>query len=568
MAKRYLPVSFSALLVLAVACTGTIPGGGPGGGDKEGPAGGGGKGGPLPPLGDPPAGAASACKQVDPGPSPLRRLSRAEYVNTVSDLFGEAMPSVISFIPEARVNGFDNNSQSRSVSNLLAQEYFEAAEKLAQAAVAKLPTFLGCDPAGAGEAACFDKFLDSFGKRAWRRPLEPAERDSLKQAFTQTRADGVAEGIQSVIQIILLSPQFMYRMEQGVPVAGASYLRLTPHELASRLSYLIWASMPDAALFAAADAGKLVTREEVRAQAERMLDDPRAARMVNTFAGQWLRLDEIPQLEKQAEPYPAFKPELRDLFRREAEALFDQVLWKGDGKLDTLLTAPFTFVNEQLAAYYGMSGVTGAAFRQVPVDPQQRSGFLTQGGLMSVLGVNDGGLNSLVYRGLFVRERLFCQPVPDPPPDAQSMNPPITPATTARESSLARQAITLCGGCHALMDKIGLGFENFDGIGLYRTVDRGKPVDAGGELTSTDVDGEFTGAVALGKKLAASKDAHACLATQWFRYGYGREETARDACTLDGLRQVAVTSGGNFKELLLALTQTDAFLLRSKGDQP
>jgi hypothetical protein len=510
----------------------------------------------------------AACKP-SPGPSPLRRLSRAEYASTVGELFGEQALAVVNFIPEARVNGFDNNAQARAVSNLLAQEYFEAAEKLSAMAAGQLNTLLACDPGGQGEAACLEKFLDGFAKRAWRRPLLPAERESLKQTFTQGKAGGAfAEGIQAVIQVLLLSPQFMYRVEKGLPVAGADYLRLDPYELASRLSYLLWGSMPDAALFAAADAGKLATRDEVTAQARRMLGDPRAARMVQTFAGQWLRLDEIPEIEKQAEPYPAFKPELREAMRGEVEAFFDHVLWKGDGKLDTLLTAPFTFVNEPLAAYYGIKNVTGADFRQVSLDPQQRLGFLTQAGLLAVLGVNDGGLNSPVFRGLFVRERLFCQPVPDPPPDAQGMNPTITPATTARESSVARQAIALCGGCHALMDKIGLGFENFDGIGLYRTVDKYKPVDAAGELTATDVDGTFTGAVELARKLAASKDVHRCLATQWFRYGHGREETMADSCALDGLRQLSIESGGNFREILLGLIQTDTFLLRSKGDQP
>jgi Protein of unknown function (DUF1592)/Protein of unknown function (DUF1588)/Protein of unknown function (DUF1595)/Protein of unknown function (DUF1585)/Protein of unknown function (DUF1587) len=559
----------SLLILFLAGCTGTVernggPGPSMGGSDNMG-----GTGGekPLPPLGPDP-GATGACKTVTPGPSPLRRLSRSEYANTVVELFGEQAAVAVNFIREARVNGFDNNAQSRAVSNLLAQEYFETAEKLSTAAVTKLSDLVACDPAGQGEPACLDKFLDGFGKRVWRRPLLPAERESLKQVFTQGRTTTFADGVQAVLQVMLLSPQFMYRVEKGVPVSGADYLRLGPYEVASRLSYLVWGSMPDATLFAAADAGKLSTREEVKAQAQRMLDDPRAARMVTTFAGQWLRLDEISDIEKQAEPYPAFKPELKDAFRGEVEAFFNQVLWKGDGKLDTLLTAPYTFVNEPLAAYYGIKGVTGPAFQQVQLDPKQRVGFLTQAGLMSVLGVNDGGLNSLVYRGLFVRERLFCQPVPDPPPDAQSMNPPVTPATTARESSVARQAISLCGSCHALMDKIGLGFENFDGIGLYRTTDKGKPVDASGELTSTDVDGAFNGAVDLAAKLASSKDAHACLATQWFRYGFGREETAQDSCSLDGLKQVAISSGGNFKELLLALTQTDTFLLRSKGDQP
>jgi hypothetical protein len=563
----------SILILFMTGCTGSIDhGSGPGSaGGSGGPGGPGNNGGggqnPLPPLGPDPMGT-GACKTVSPGPSPLRRLSRAEYANTVVDLFGDQAASAVNFVREARVNGFDNNAQSRAVSNLLAQEYFETAEKVSTAAVTKLGDLVACDPAGQGEPACLEKFLDTFGKRVWRRPLDAAERDSLKQVFAQGRTATFADGLQAVLQVMLLSPQFMYRVEKGVPVSGADYLRLSPYEVASRLSYLLWGSMPDATLFAAADAGKLATREDVKAQAQRMLNDPRTAHMVTTFASEWLRLDEIGDIEKQAEPYPAFKPELKDAFRGEEEAFFNQVIWKMDGKLDTLLTAPFTYVNEPLAAYYGFKGVTGPDFQQVPVDPKQRAGFLTQGGLLSVLGVNDGGLNSLVYRGLFVRERLLCQPVPDPPPDAQSMNPPITPATTARESSVARQAIPLCGGCHGLMDKIGLGFENFDGIGLYRTVDKMKPVDASGELTSTDVDGAFNGAVELGQKLASSKDAHACLATQWFRYGYGREETAQDSCALDGLKNVAISSGGNFKDLLLALTQTDTFLLRSKGDQP
>jgi hypothetical protein len=562
--KRIAPVLIAAA---SAACTGAIDQGQRGGApDHPGKPGDPPKG-EQPPLGPPPMGT-PACKP-SPGPSPLRRLSRAEYASTVTELFGDQAAAAVNFIPEARVNGFDNNSQARTVSNLLAQEYFEAAEKLATAAITRLSSLLPCDPATQGEATCVDRFLDGFAKRAWRRPLEPAERDSLKQAFTMGKAGGTfAEGIQTVIQVLLLSPQFMYRMERGVAVAGADYLRLDPYELASRLSYLLWGSMPDAALFAAADAGKLATREDVAAQATRMLADPRAARMVNTFAAQWLRLDEIPDLEKQSAPYPAFKPELREAMQGEVEAFFDHVLWKGDGKFDTLLTAPFTFVNEPLAAYYGIKGVTGTAFQKVPLDPQQRLGMLTQAGLLSVLGVNDGGLNSLVYRGLFVRERLFCQPVPDPPPEAQGMNPTITPATTARESSEARQAIQLCGGCHALMDRIGLGFENFDGIGLYRTTDKDKPVDARGELTATDIDGPFAGAVDLARKLATSKDAHHCLATQWFRYGHGRQESAADSCSLNALREVSVKSGGNFRELLLALTQTDTFLLRSKGDQP
>jgi hypothetical protein len=254
--------------------------------------------------------------------------------------------------------------------------------------------------------------------------------------------------------------------------------------------------------------------------------------------------------------------------RTETDKFIEEVLWKGDGKLGTLLTAPFTFMNGPLAAFYGVPGVTGDAFQQVSLDPNQRSGLLTHAGLLSVLGNNDVGLTSLVYRGRFVREQLLCQPIPDPPADAQDNNPPFTPATTAREWSVARRAKASCGACHEQLDPIGLGLENFDAIGLYRTMDKGKPVDAAGELTGTDVDGPFSGARALASKLGASALVRNCVVTQWFRYGYGRDVTPRDACTVATLDRVFATSGGNVRELLLALTQTDAFLFRSKGDAP
>jgi hypothetical protein len=498
----------------------------------------------------------------------MRRLSNSEYANTVNDLFGGGLGVMLELNPEAQVLGFDNNAQGRVVSSLLAQQYFNAAEKLAAAAVMNMPALVACDPASQGEAQCVEKFLDTFGKRAWRRPLIPAERDNLKMAFMQGRTATFADGIQAVIQVMLVAPQFMYRMETGVDVPGANYLRLTSYELASRLSYLLWGSMPDDQLLAVADAGKLGTRADVLTEAKRMIADPRANRMVAEFTDEWLRLREIHVLEKQMEPYPTYNNGLRGPLYAEARTFFDQIIWKGDSKLETLLTAPYTYLNGPLATYYGVPGITGDNFQQVAMPQQQRIGFLTQAGLMGVLGVPDVSLTSLIFRGLFVRERLLCQPVSDPPPDAQSMNPPIMASTTARADSTARQAIPLCGACHGMMDKIGFGFENFNGAGLYQTTDRGVPVDAHGELTGTDIDGAFNGPVELVKKLASSPQVHECLATQFFRYGYGRQETAQDSCALDGLKTTAKSTGGSFKELLLALTQTDTFLLRSKGDQP
>jgi hypothetical protein len=515
-------------------------------------------------------GPSPGCMAADPGPSPIRRLSDSEYLNTITDLFGaQALPTMATLVPEARVDGFDNNAQGRTVSDELAQDYFQAAEEISAKATANMASLLPCDPASKGETACLDMFLDTVGKRIWRRPLVDAERENLKQAYAQAKDSTFADGVQAVIQVMLLAPQFMYRIEQGAPVAGADYLALTPYELASRLSYLLWGSTPDDALLSAADGGALASRDDVLTQAKRMLADPRAAKMLGRFTDEWLRLEEIAKLEKEAQVYTTFKPELRDALHTEAQTLFDSVIWQGDGKLDTLLTSPSTYMNGALATYYGVPGVTGDTFQKVSFDPKQRAGFLGQAGLLGVLGVNDGGLTSLVYRGVFVRERLFCEPVPDPPPNAPDMQPAFDPATTsARQWSEARQKIALCGSCHGTFDPIGLGLENFDGVGLFRTTDHGQPVDPSGALVDTDIDGPFSGEPALAQQLTTSKAVHECMATQFFRYGYGREETDRDSCALTSLKMVATSTGGGFKELLLALTQTDTFMLRSKGDQP
>jgi hypothetical protein len=561
-------VSAVLTLALAIGCTGNVAdpsaGGAPG---QPGPSG----TNPLPPLGSTALGpdrASAACKSIDPGPSPLRRLTRVEYDNSVRDLLGDASRPGHDFPVEERALGFDNNAETRSVSSLLADRYFSAADQLASAAVSNMAQLLPCDPARDGEPACLDRFLDGFGKRAWRRPLDGAERDNLKRAFAEGRVTTFAEGIKAVIQVMLLAPQFMYRVERGVPAHGGEYLRLTPWELAARLSYLLWGSMPDEPLLAAAEGGKLATSQDVLAQAQRMIQDPRAAAMVATFSDEWLRLEELADLDKDPMAFPAFKPELLGPMRGETQALIDHVLWKGDGKIATLLEAPYTFMNGPLAQFYGVKGITGDAFQQVPLDTTRRVGLLGHAGVLSVLGVPDVGLTSLVFRGLFVRERLLCDELPDPPANAAAMNPPFTATTTAREWSLARQGLATCGVCHHRIDPIGFGLESFDGIGQWRATDRGKPIDASGQLEGTDIDGPFNGVAELAHKLASSKQVQGCLAIQWFRYGHGRQESGRDRCSLETLQRDVVSSGGNMKELLLALTQTDAFLYRSKGGQP
>jgi hypothetical protein len=560
-------------LVLALGfglgCTGAIdnsgkstdpgklqPGAGGAGGSVSGA---GGQPGPLPPLDDKggPDRSSPACKTIKPGISPLRRLTRAEYDKTVHDLLGDTRRLAKGFPQDEIEHGFDNSAELRSVSDVLSEGYVSAAEQLSTAAVAKLDALVPCDPVKAGEPACLDKLLDGFGKRAWRRPLTTEERDHLKKVFADSRTNTFADGAQAVVEVMLLSPQFLYRVERGVPVTGADYTRLGPFEMASRLSYTLWGTMPDELLFAAAEAGKLGTREEIAAQAKRMIDDPRATEMVTSFAGQWLQLGKLAESDKDVAVYKTFKPELLALFQQETEAFVANV-WKSDAKLTTLLTAPYTFVNGPLAQFYGMAGVTGDAFQNVPAEAGHRAGLLTQASLLAANAAPDQ--SSPVHRGVFVREQLFCTDLPPPPPEVNANPPALDPKQTTAERFAAHRADPKCSSCHDLIDPIGLGFENFDGIGLWRTMEGNKPVDAHGMIVGTDVEGSFNGALELASKLAASKDVSACMVTHWFRFGNGRDKTPEDDCTVETLSNAF--KGGSIRDLLLTLVQTDAFMFR------
>jgi hypothetical protein len=517
--------------------------------------------------GGPSTGPGSQCASADPGPSPLRRLTRVEYDNTVRMLFGIQTPVAAELFPaDEEQFGFDNSAEGRGLNGALAEGYLKAAERLAKQAVGNLGALLACDPAGKGDAACLEAFLDGFGQRAWRRPLDTAEKDNLRQVFANGKGAGTfADGIDAVVQVMLLSPQFLYREERGVDVPGQKYQRLTSWELASRLSFLVWGAMPDDELFAAARDGKLSTREEIAAQARRMLGDGRALAMLTNFFGQWLELRPLDSLTKETDKFPQFKDGTAALMRRETESLVAHVLGT-DAKLETLFTAPYTFMNATLASYYGVTGVTGDTFQKVAVDPTQRAGIVTQGGFLASHATPEPGLTALIFRGRFVREHYLCEELPEPPENAAEMSPPVTATTTPRSWSKARMAISTCGTCHGQIDTIGYGFELFDEIGLPRT---GAGVDASGSVSGTDIEGAFNGPVELAHKLAGSKQARGCVATQWFRFAQGRlEDPTRDACSLGALTGAFDKAGGDLKELLVALTQTDAFLLRSKGDAP
>jgi hypothetical protein len=508
-----------------------------------------------------PAGAA------EPPASPLRRLTRLEYNNTARDLFGFDLAPADGFPADEVAGGFSNNASVLTVSPLLAEKYLEAAEKLAAEAVKNLTALLPCDPAAMGEEPCARQFVQRFGRRALRRPLEAPDVERLMRAFAAGRADGsFAEGIEVVIRAALQSPSFLYRFEiGGMPAAGEKLVRLTQPELASRLSYFLWGSMPDDNLSAAADAGGLGSSHQVAQQARIMLQDPRARRAVTEFHRQWLGVGTLDTLVKDAQAHPEFTEELRVAMRAELPAFIDHLIWSADRRLATLLTAPLGFASGPLATLYGVAApgpAAGADPQMVSFPPGARAGVLTQAAVLAVHALPDQ--SSPVMRGKFVRERFLCQEPPPPPPDLNVTPPEVDPSQPTRERFAQHTASPSCAVCHQLMDPIGFGFEGYDAIGRLRTMDGGRAVDESGWVVeSDDLDGPFRGAGELGEKLAQSGQVRDCVATQWFRYAFGRHEAAvGDACSLAAVRKAFTSSGGDIRELLVALTQTESFLYR------
>jgi hypothetical protein len=498
------------------------------------------------------------------GATPLRRLTRFEYNATVRDLLGDTTRPADAFPLDEIRAGFDNNSGVLGVSPVQAEAYMNAAESLAHNALMAPQNLLHCDPtklaSSADEDACATQFIQGFGKRAFRRPPSSDDVTRLMGVFHAGRmAQDFLTGVRYVIETVLQSPQFLYRVElaQSPADATSEVAPLDSYEMATRLSYLLWSTMPDDTLLGAADADELRTPEQLKAQVMRMLADPRAHQAVAHFDEQWLKLAKMETMQKDPKIYPGFSPSLVPLMQQEAGAFLDDVLWNGD--LSTLLTASYSYMNAPLAKYYGVSGPTGSDFVKVNLDPSQRAGLLTLGGVMAMFGKIDQ--SDPVHRGKFVREQLLCGVMPNPPPNVPKL-PDLSPTLTTRERLLQHSTDPACHSCHRLMDPIGFGFEKFDGAGLYRATENGKPIDDSGEVQDADIVGGFVGAAQLGQKLAHSVFVQKCVVTSWFHYAYARLEAPEDQCTIKTLSTRFASSGYKFQDLLIALTETDAFRYR------
>lgn len=547
---RTLAPATLALLLALPACSGEV---------GAGPAG------PRGTSREPSPGLPGACEgALDPGTTPFRRLTRDEYDHTVRDLLGDTTQPAREFPPDEALGAFGAGT---AVSLLQVELYASTAERLAARAVTDLPALLPCDPAEIGRDACARAFVEDFGLRAYRRPLERAEADALYALYAESAPlDGFAAAIELVVTAMLQAPSFLYRVELGgVPAgrvaSGASVVRLTDFELATRLSYLLWRSTPDEALLAAAVRGELADADAVEAQARRMLEDPRAREAVGTFFEQYLGLEGIDEVGRDETLYPEWSPAIARRMRREALAFVDHVIWEDDARFETLLTASYSFVDERLAALYGVPGVTGAELVRVELDPERRAGLLTLPAVLAMQSNPDQ--SSPVYRGKHVREVVLCQMLPNPPDGLAISAPDPAPGLTTRERFAEHRTDPSCASCHQLMDPIGFAFEHYDAIGLWRDTEGDLPIDDRGEITGAgDADGTFEGAVELAERIAESTQARQCFATQWLRFGLGRAETTADACTLAEVSAAFEASDGDVLETIVAITRTDAFRYR------
>jgi hypothetical protein len=551
------------------ACTGTI--GSPSGqkGDDSDPNQPGAATGAAGPTG---AGATASCtSSMSMGTTPLRRLSRTEYINTARDLLKDPTlePDVIT---DPLALGFDNNAAVLTVTPTAADRYMTVAESLAAAATTNLGALSPClsTATSATESGCVQQFLRDFAGRAFRRPLEDAEVTSLFNLFSSARKDGdtLAQALGTAIAGILQSPYFLYRVEVSAPASGSSYAQLSPWEIASRLSYLLWGSMPDDALFTAARTNQLGSKEAILTQAKRMMDDERTRAMVADFDQHWLLTYKLTSIQKDNVTFPDFTPAVATAMQTETDAFVDDVVWKSGGNMMDLFTAPYTFRNKTLSDYYKSgAGVTGSTFARVELDANRYAGLLTQGGVMAAIAHTNQ--TDPTRRGKFIRVQLMCESIPPPPPNVMAVPTNPDPNMTTRQRAENQRGSGVCGGCHQLMDKIGFGFEHFDAVGRWRDQENGKPIDATGEIVDTDVPGAFDGAAELGKKIASSAELRSCTVTQWFRFAAGRDEESADACTLEPLKTAFADSGNRVRDLLLATTQSDAFMYRTvEGSTP
>ncbi len=497
----------------------------------------------------------TSCEDDDLVPAtPLRRLSQKELANTLRALLNIDEDLEQRIPADTKVAGFSNNASGTPISPLLVDAHFRLIEELA-AEFAANPENLGCE--AMAEEACLDAFLDSFGRRAYRHPLTDDERSVLDDLFAAARADNDFEtSMGLVVHAMLLSPQFMYRIENG-----GEFRALTSGELASRLSFFLWAEGPDDELLDLADADMLADAETRGELIDAMLDDERARQGAEVFFLEWLDVDELDHVERSEEAFPDFDDALVASMREETRRFVGHVALDEEMDLGTLLTADFTIADARMASHYG-ADAPDSEWGVVALDPEQRSGVLSHASVMTQLGHTNQ--TSPIHRGLFVRQRLLCASLPPPPPDLVISLPEVDPAMSTRERFARHAQQDECKVCHELIDPVGLAFEHYDATGAWRDTEGADvAVSGAGRLDGfAELPALFYGAPGLADLLADYPGFDTCMTRQMFRFAHGREELPDDACTIESATARYRDEGRTYRALVKAHIESELFLNR------
>jgi hypothetical protein len=508
----------------------------------------------------------SNCSPGIPGTSQLPRLSGVQYDNTIRDLVGiDSQPS--SLLAPDSLGSVDQRAWDG---------YQAAAAAVAEQVMANAAARTQVIPCSAApdEAACVTQFITSFGQRAFRRPLTSAETARFQQLYTDRAAITATGSFDEVTGLILkaflLSPSFLVRGEIAEAAAG-QYFALSPYEVASRLSYMLWGSMPDEQLFAAAASNSLSTPAGILIEAQRMLTSPKARTRVAAFHRFYAHMGPgtrwTAAIQREPTYYPLFKESVIPALSEETARLFEAITFDRGGSFQDLLTTPLAYVNAALAPIYGLDpNAYGNDLVEVTLDPAKRPGIFTRAGFLTAYSLYNRP--SAILRGAFIQKDLLCTEIGSPPPNAESTPQPTEGLLTNRERTDAQTAAATCAGCHhSLINPTGFAMEAYDAIGAWQTTEKenGAPISTVSSVPLNDQNFvDVSGPADLMRAIAASPEGQRCYAQKWVQFAYERAVNAQDACTVDTLTTKLTSGGYTILNLVADLTQSDSFRLRAR----
>jgi len=513
----------------------------------------------------------------NPNASQLQRLTNSQYVNTLKTLFSGIVPdgAVPQYkdLPDELKEGstFSNNVLSQLGSDAATQARESATLTITGEATKDLGKFMGCQAKdAAAEGGCVDSFIDTFGTRAWRRPLGSDEKGALKALFTEARkAMDFAPSVQTMVGAMLQAPQFLYRLQEGTGdfVAGLGK-RLSDYEIASNLSYAIWNSMPDAELFDLAKKGELTSVAQIEKQALRMLDAPAARDTMLKFQREWLHADRLETLAdantKDKPTFPDYTLAQSSASMKGFEAFLKDAFWEGDHSLKQMFTSSKGFVNDDSAALFGVKKPGSKDLVSVDLNDKERKGILTQPFFMA--GWANDKYQSAILRGAYIMEGILCAPSPPPPPGTITKLKDVPQRNTLTQRQVVEMTVEQgsCAGCHKTIDGYGFLFDNYNAVGAYTTKDGTIDLNTSADIgEGFDKPATYENGVKFSEALATSPQTAQCFVQHMYEFVTARPPVDEDGCQIAPLTDSFLADGTDMKKLLLNVIKSPSFRYRS-----